>query len=104
VGSSFTVARLLTAMDRYRVAWILGNYQAARLPQLSAGADGLAVRLGLRWSKRTPSDPIATIVPAPTPLAAQRVSGYLQAVLMVPPQPIHNNSTVFGGCARGLTV
>jgi hypothetical protein len=84
--ASPAAAWLLTALGLYGVAWILGDYRAARLRPLLVGADGLVVRLGLRWSVTIPRDAIAAVAPAPKPPRARRAPGHLHAALMVPPQ------------------
>jgi hypothetical protein len=84
--ASSTAAWLLTAISLYGVIWILGDLQAVRLRPLLVGTDGLAVRLGLRWSVWIPRDVIAAVVPAPKVPAAKRAPGHLRAALMVSPQ------------------
>jgi hypothetical protein len=84
--ASSTAAWLLTAISLYGVVWIVGDYQAVRLRPLLVGTDGLAVRLGLRWSVWIPRDAIAAIVPAPKRPASKRAPGHLHAALLVSPQ------------------
>jgi hypothetical protein len=84
--ASSTAAWLVTAMGLYGVVWILGDYRAVRLRPFLVGTDGLAIRLGLRWSVWIPRDAIAAIVPPPKPPAAKRAPGHLHAALMVSPQ------------------
>jgi hypothetical protein len=84
--ASSAAAWLVTALGLYGVVWILGDYQAVRLRPLMVGADGLVVRLGLRWSVSIPRDAIAAISPAPKPPRARRAPGHLHAALVAPPQ------------------
>jgi hypothetical protein len=84
--ASSTAAWLLTALGLYGVVWILGDYQAVRLRPLTVETDGIAVRLGLRWSLWIPRDAIAAIVPTPKLAAAKRAPGHLHAALLVSPQ------------------
>jgi hypothetical protein len=84
--ASPAAAWLLTALGLYGVVWILGDCQALRLRPLMVGADGLVVRLGLRWSVSIPRDAIAEISPAPKPPRARRAPGHLHAALLSPPQ------------------
>jgi hypothetical protein len=84
--ASSTAAWLVTAISLYGVIWILGDLQAVRLRPLLVGTDGLAVRLGLRWSVWIPRNAIAAMVLAPKVPAAKRTPGHLRAALMVSPQ------------------
>lgn len=56
-------AWVLTALSAYGILWILGDYRALALRMTEIHAEGLVVRLGLRWNVTIPFSAVEALYP-----------------------------------------
>jgi hypothetical protein len=59
---SHAAAWIASALSVYTLVWLLGDYHALRLTGIDVLADGLAVRVGLRWRVHVPWALVADVV------------------------------------------
>lgn len=60
---SEAMAWTLTALSLYGMVWLAGDWRAVRLRPLRVDAEGLHVRVGLRWSVVVPWAEVASVEP-----------------------------------------
>lgn len=58
---SVKAAWIMTALDAYGILWLLGDYQALRIRRITADAEALHLRYGVRWTATIPRHAIAAV-------------------------------------------
>lgn len=72
-------AWILTAISAYGVVWMVGDLQAVRLRPTLVSADGLHVRVGLRWEVCIAWSEIESLEPRGRAAFPRRAPGHLRA-------------------------
>lgn len=72
-------AWILTALSAYGAVWMVGDLQAVRLRPTLMSADGLHVRVGLRWDASVAWSEIESVEPRGRAPFPRRAPGHLRA-------------------------
>ena len=76
---SHVAAWILTALSAYGAVWMVGDLQAVRLRPTLVSADGLHVRVGLRWEVFVAWSEIESLEPRGRAPFPRRAPGHLRA-------------------------